>query len=167
MRWLLKTQLFDSSWPIRYYDFHKFDLLGLAFGLVHPITVVCGRMGSEKWRTDEEHHEYCVEEGFQLTKVKFNRNRKEGRETQWMRCCSINIWNELELKLDWSEKNSSYFENNFRISLLSGNSNTSVFKVCDVLQLAHFLVIKTFSNIFCSNFCWIWQEYNWFPIFFI
>ena len=47
--------------------------------------------GKKNGENDEEHHEYCVEEGFQLTKVKFNRNRKEGRETQGMRCGSINI----------------------------------------------------------------------------
>ena len=39
---------------------------------------------------DEEHNEYCVEESFQLARVKFNRDGKEGREALGMGYCSIN-----------------------------------------------------------------------------
>ena len=41
-------------------------------------------------KTDEEHDDYCVEEGFHLAIVKFNRHAKEGREALRMRYCSIN-----------------------------------------------------------------------------
>ena len=42
-------------------------------------------------KTDEEHDEYCFQEGFQLASVRFNRDRKGGREALRMRHCSINI----------------------------------------------------------------------------
>ena len=83
--------------------------------------------------------------------------------------CSCNIWNGLELKLAWSRINSSYFENNVSIFLWSGNSNTSVFKVYDGSHRVHFLVIKNFSNIFCSTIFWFGQvmfDYNLCPIFY-
>ena len=70
--------------------------------------------------------------------------------------CSVNIWDGSEIKLAWSKKNSSYFENNFPVFLLSGYSNTSVFKVCNILRWVHFLVTKTSSNIFLRTLCWIW-----------
>ena len=46
------------------------------------------------------------------------------------------VWwvvDKLELELAWFKKSNSYFENNFPIFLLSGISNTSSFKVRDVL----------------------------------
>ena len=52
------------------------------------------------------------------------------------------------------EKKVHILENNFPIFLLSGNSNESVFKVCNVLRLIHFLIMKTF-NIWCIISCWI------------
>ena len=116
----------------------------------------------------KEHDDYCVEEGFHLAIVKFNRHAKEGREALGMGYCSINTWNGLEMKVDWFRKNSSYFEKNFSISLLSCNLNTSVFKVCDALHWVHFLVMKIFSNIFRSTFCWTWQlifDYDLYPSF--
>ena len=49
-----------------------------------------------------------------------------------MASCSINIWDGSELELTWSEKSSSYLQNNFPIFLLSGILNVSIFKVRDV-----------------------------------
>ena len=60
--------------------------------------------------TDKAHDEYCDEEGFQLAIEKFNRDGREGREALGMGYCSIDTWNGLELKLDWSRNNSSYFQ---------------------------------------------------------
>ena len=41
--------------------------------------------------TDEEHDEDCVKEGFQLARVRFDREGEGGREALGMRNCSINI----------------------------------------------------------------------------
>ena len=73
--------------------------------------------------TDEEHDEDCIEEGFQLARVKLDENGEGGRQAVGMGNHSINIWDGSELELAWSNKNSSYFENNFPISLLYGISN--------------------------------------------
>ena len=40
--------------------------------------------------TDEEHDAYCVKEGFQLARVTFNRDSKEGREVLGMEYRNIN-----------------------------------------------------------------------------
>ena len=53
--------------------------------------------------------------GFQLIKVKFNRDDDGGREALGMGHYSVNIWDGLELELAWSKKNSSFFENNFQV----------------------------------------------------
>ena len=70
--------------------------------------------------TYEEHNKDCVEEGFQLTRLKFDRDGEEGREVLGMGDRSINIWDGLEVVLARSKKSSSYFENKFPILLLSG-----------------------------------------------
>ena len=67
---------------------------------------------------------------------------------------SISIWDGSELGLTWPKKSSSYFKNNFHTFLLPGISNTSIFKVRDVLNCVNFLVMKTFSNIFHGTLCW-------------
>ena len=59
--------------------------------------------------TDEEHDEDCVDEGFQLARVKFDRDGKEGGETLGMWYCGSNNWNEIELELALSRKSNSYF----------------------------------------------------------
>ena len=41
--------------------------------------------------TDEEHDEDCAEEGFQLARVKFDRDGEGGREGLGMENCIINI----------------------------------------------------------------------------
>ena len=57
--------------------------------------------------TDEEHDEDCIQEGFQLAGVKFDRDGETGREALGMANCSINIWDGSELKWAWSKKSSS------------------------------------------------------------
>ena len=59
-----------------------------------------------------------------MARVKFDRDSKGGRLVLVMGYCSSNIRNELELKLACSGKNSSCFENNFPMFLLSDNLNT-------------------------------------------
>ena len=54
--------------------------------------------------TDEEHDEDCVEGGFQLARVKFDRDGERGRETLGMGKGSINIWRGSELELAQSKK---------------------------------------------------------------
>ena len=65
--------------------------------------------------TDEDHDADCVEEEFQLARVKCDRDGKGGREVLGMENRSVNIWDGSELELAWSKKSSSYFENNFPI----------------------------------------------------
>ena len=48
------------------------------------------RVGKNR-ETDEQHDEDCVEEGFQLAGVKFDRDGETGREALGMGNCSINI----------------------------------------------------------------------------
>ena len=100
---------------------------------------------------------------FQLARVKFGRGGEGGTEALEMRYFRINVRDGLELEL-------AYFPNSFPISLLSDNSNISVFKVCDVLHRVHFLVMKTFSNTFRGTFCWDGQlmyEYDLYLIYFL
>ena len=49
--------------------------------------------------TDEEHDEDFVKEGFQLTRVKFDRDGEGSREAIGMRNCSINILNGSDQEL--------------------------------------------------------------------
>ena len=85
----------------------------------------------------KEHDDDSVEEGFQLARVKFDRDGGGGREILGVGCCSINIWDRSELKLARSRESSPYFENNFPIFLLSGNS--IFLKVNDVLHWVHLM----------------------------
>ena len=123
-------------------------------------------VGQNKER-DEKHNENYVEEGFQLAGIIFDRDDEGIREVLGVGNCIINIWDGSELRLAWSKKSSSYFENNFPIFLLSGISNTLICKVCDVLHWVNFLLMKTFSNIFRSTFCWGRRYLNIFYILFI
>ena len=94
-----------------------------------------------KKETNEEYDEDWVEEGFELVRLKFDRDGVGHREALDMVNCSINIWDESELELAWSKKRSSYFENKFPIFLLPGISNTTIFK--DVWRFA---LSKCISN---------------------
>ena len=65
--------------------------LGIWFGIWNT----CGGLWSngvgQNRKTDEEHDEDCVEEWFQLARVKFDRDGEGGREALSMGNCSINI----------------------------------------------------------------------------
>ena len=115
----------------------------------------CGGMWSnglgQRRENDEEHYEDCVNARFQLARAKLDRNGEGGRKGLGTGNCSTNDWDRLELELAWSKKSSSYFGNSFPIYLLSGISNTSIFKVHDTLHCVNFLVMKTFSNNFRST----------------
>ena len=95
-----------------------------------------------------------------MARVKYDRDGEWGREAAVVQNCSINIWDGSEhsssdpsqililqfwTKAVQSNKRSSYFENNFPTFLLSGISNTSIYKVRDVLHWVNFFVTKTFS----------------------
>ena len=49
--------------------------------------------------TDEEHDEDCLKEGFQIARVKFDRDVQREREALGIRKCSINILDGSELEL--------------------------------------------------------------------
>ena len=101
----------------------------------------CGSMWLNRlWQnreSDEELDEDCVEEGFQMARVKSGRDGEGSRKL----VCWIIIWDGSELELAWSKESSSYFENNIPVFLLSGISNTSIFKVRD------FYVERNYHNI--------------------
>ena len=101
-----------------------------------------------------------------MSRAKLDRNGEVGRKALGMGNCSTNIWDGSELKLAWSKKSSSPFENNFPICLSSGISNKSIFTVLDVLHWVNFLGMKI-SSIFRSTFCWDRQYLNIFGIPFI
>ena len=128
---------------------------------------MCSNAGGQNSETDEEHEENSFEEGFQLDSAIFYRYRKRGGEALGMESCSFGIWVEPDLELAWSKKSSSFFENNFPIFLLSGISNTSIFKIHDILHWINFLVMRILSNIFCRTFCWSRKHLNIFYIRFI
>ena len=128
------------------------DWLGICFGLFNTCGDVWLNWVGQIRETNEEHDENCVEGGFQLTRVKFDRDGEGGREAVGMGNCSIIIWYGSELESAWSKKGTLYFENNFPTFLLSDILNPSIFKVCDVLHWVNFLVMKT-SNIFQSTSC--------------
>ena len=60
------------------------------------MSINCGGVWFHKvgqnMETDEENDEDCVEKGFQLAKVKFDRDGEGGREALGMWNRSINIW---------------------------------------------------------------------------
>ena len=122
--------------------------VGIWFSLSNNCDSVWSNRVERNRETNEEHDEDCIEEGFQLAKIKYDRYSEGGREALGMGNCSVNIWDGSELELTWSKKSSSFFENNFPISLLSGISNTSICKVRGVLHWVNFLLTKTFSSIF-------------------
>ena len=102
-----------------------------------------------------------------MHRVIFDRYREGGREALGIESCSIGIWVESDLGIAWSKKSSSFFENNFPIFFLSGISNTSILKIHDISHWINFLVMRIFSNIFCSTFCWGRKYLNILYIWFI
>ena len=96
--------------------------------------VVCGSLGYDQIEKKKRIMKMIVEERFQFSEAKLDRDSKGAREEMGMEWCGINIWDRPELKLDWFGKYSLFFENNFWIFLLSRNSDTSIFKVYGVLH---------------------------------
>ena len=94
--------------------------------------------------------------------VKFDRDGGEGRKTLGLGNCSINIWDESKMELDWSKKKTIlqyFYYLAFRIQQFLGFT-------LSILYWVNFLVMKTFSNIFRCTFCWtdnIWI----YPIYFL
>ena len=74
--------------------------IGLAWYMVPILVMACGRIGvGQNRETDEEYDEDCVEEWFQLDRVKLDRDLKGGREALGVGYCSINIWDVSEQEL--------------------------------------------------------------------
>ena len=105
------------------------------------------RLNGVGWNreTNEEHDEDCDEEECLLARVKLNKEGEGGREALGIGNLRINIWDGSELELAWSSKINIF---------MSGISNASIFKVRDVLHWVNLLIMKNFSSIFCSTFCW-------------
>ena len=64
--------------------------LGIYFGISNNCDVWFYRVGQSR-ETGKEHDDDSVEEGFQLARVKFDRDGGGGREILGVGCCSINI----------------------------------------------------------------------------
>ena len=56
---------------------------GISFGTSNNCGVRLNEVGKNR-ETNEEHDEDCVDEGFQLARVKFDRDGKEGGEALGM-----------------------------------------------------------------------------------
>ena len=57
--------------------------------------------------TNKEHDEDCVKGGFQLARLKHDKDGERGREALGIGNHSIKIWDVSELELAWSNKSSS------------------------------------------------------------
>ena len=98
---------------------------GVWFGISNACGGVWSKWVGQNREIDKEHDEDYAEEEFQLDNIKFDRDGEVVREALNMGNCSINI-GELSL----SKKGSVHSENNFRIFLLSGISNTAMMLRC-------------------------------------
>ena len=49
--------------------------------------------------TNEEHDDDCIEEGFQLARIKYDRDSEGGREALGVGNCSVNICDGSKLEL--------------------------------------------------------------------
>ena len=65
--------------------------LDIWFGLSNTCDGVWSNGVGKNRETDAEHDEDCTKEGFQLARVKFDRDGEAGREAVDVRNCSINI----------------------------------------------------------------------------
>ena len=72
--------------------------LGIWFSLFNTCDGVWSNGVGQNRETDEEHDEYCVEEGFQLARVKYDRDGEGGRGVLVVENCSISIWDGSELE---------------------------------------------------------------------
>ena len=74
-----------------------------------------------------------------MAKVKFDRVGEQGSEALGMENCSINIWDGSDLELALSKNNSSYFENNFPIFLLSSILNYRYIEYIDTFDTSNII----------------------------
>ena len=65
--------------------------LGIWFGLSNNCDSVWSNGVGQNRETDEEHDEDCIEEGFQLARIKYDRDSEGGREALGVGNCSVNI----------------------------------------------------------------------------
>ena len=72
--------------------------LGIWFSLFNTCDGVWSNGVGQNRETDKEHDEYCVEEGFQLARVKYDRDGEGGRGVLVVGNCSISIWDGSELE---------------------------------------------------------------------
>ena len=127
-------------------------MLAIWFGISNTCGGVWLNGLKQNRETNEEHDDDCVEEGLQLARVKLDKDVEGGSEALGMGNRSINIWDGSKLELAWSDKSSSYFENNFTIFLSYGISNTLIFKGRDVLLWVNLLVMLgqvVFEYVLC------------------
>ena len=79
--------------------------LGIWFGISITSGGVWSYEEEQNSKTEEEHDEDCIEEGFQLDSVKFDRAGERGRDALGMGNFSINIWGRSEPEIVLSKKN--------------------------------------------------------------
>ena len=72
--------------------------LAIWFGISNTCGEVWLNQVGQNRETNEEHDEDCVEEGFNLARVKFDRDGEGGREALGMGNCSINVWDGSKLE---------------------------------------------------------------------
>ena len=65
--------------------------IAIWFGISNTCDGVLSNGVGQNRKTNEEHDEDCAEEGFQLARVKFNRDGEGGREGLGMGNCNNNI----------------------------------------------------------------------------
>ena len=71
--------------------------LAISFGITNTCCGACLNGVEQSSKTTEEHDDYCVEEGFQLARVKLDKAGEEFRE-------ALNISDGTELELALSKK---------------------------------------------------------------
>ena len=129
--------------------------LAICFGISNTCgDVWLNRVGQNR-ETTEEHDDDCVE-GFQLARVKLDKDGEEGWEAQSMGNRSINIWDGTELELAWSKKSSSHFENNFPIFFLRYFKYIDIWGASvDLLVMKPSLIFSVPSSVGAGNI-WIY-----------
>ena len=65
--------------------------LGIWFSLSNNYDSVWLNGVGQNKKTEGEHDEGCIEEGFQLAKIKYDRDSEEGREALGVGNCTVNI----------------------------------------------------------------------------
>ena len=127
--------------------------------------------GIRRWKLGEVGERYFLVEIMVVVCTSRVKNRERSNEAVRIRYCTTNIWDESELKLAWSRENTSYFENNFSIILLSGNipchpefgqvmCEYDLYPIYFLLLLTNFIYMKSFFiTIIKWCFCWYcWYE---------